>query len=158
RTVLLAMLKAADLAVLAACLLAATGVALHTTGGADTAVLGMPIQLADVLLVLAYLSLCHVVLTTRGLYESYRLSAPGRLRRDLIVAVAICTALLVPAALMMVGVARAVIGLSAFAVASVVALAGVRHIGYAVSRQLRRRGRNLRNAIIVGTGDAALEL
>jgi exopolysaccharide biosynthesis polyprenyl glycosylphosphotransferase len=158
RTLLLALLQATDLAVIALCLVVAADLTLHLTGDPDAPVLGMPVRLGDVLSGLAFLALCHIVLTARGLYESYRLAGAARLRRDLAAAIVICGALLAPLAVLAAGPQRAAIGVALFIVLAGVALVAMRHAVLALSHLLRRRGRNVRNAIIVGSGDHAFAL
>jgi exopolysaccharide biosynthesis polyprenyl glycosylphosphotransferase len=103
----------------------------------------------DVLL-LGYLVFWHLTLRSLGLYRSYRLSPRPQEWRDLAVASAI-----------------GVVPLLAFtgpllpATFGAIALAGLgaqRALLRSLARGIRRRGRNLRNIVLVGTADTARDV
>jgi len=158
RTALLTLLKVADILVVAACL--ATSVALGVTQyrlGDWVGILEMRISVRNVLFVAAYLFFWHVVLGLRGLYGSYRLAPASRELHDLLIAVTIATAPLLP-----IGVA---LGLGAVNPHFLLAFPALALAGLAIERRvlrylagrLRAWGRNLRNVVVVGDDGASLE-
>ncbi len=159
RRAVVAAIKLCDLAVVAAALVVAT---LASTGsdGPRTwpALLEMRLSLANIALVAAYLGLWHVTFRACGLYQSYRLAAARRELRDLATAVAL--AVLPLAALAPLLGIDVVDGpfLIVFASAAFAALTMSRRLLRAVGRRVRLYGRDLRNVVVVGTGDEALEL
>lgn len=159
RSILLILLQAADVTVLAACLVLA---GMMATGGADlahwAAILGKSVPLHEVLLSALYVLFWHIVLRSCGLYRSYRLSASSRELRDLATAVLIG---LVPLAVYETLLAQGGTGsafFASFGAFAFVGLATERRVLRACGRWIRRYGRNLRNVVIVGTGPDALEI
>jgi exopolysaccharide biosynthesis polyprenyl glycosylphosphotransferase len=158
RNALVNLLKVADVVVVATCFLVA--VALGVTQyrlGDWLSILEMRISLRNVLFVAAYLFFWHIVLGLRGLYGSYRLSPASRELHDLLIAVTIATAPLLP-----IGVALGLGAVNphfllAFPALALAALAVERRMLRVVASRLRRFGRNLRNVVIVGDDGAALD-
>lgn len=157
RTRLLALLKGADLVVVAASFIAATIIADPTTI-ARGHILDMSFTLQDLLFAAAYLAVWHGVFAGRGLYESYRLSAASRELRDLFIAVVVAVSPLLLASLFFPFSLDPGVFLATFSAIALVSLGIERRTLRAIGRRLRRYGRNLRNVIIVGTGDEAVDL
>jgi exopolysaccharide biosynthesis polyprenyl glycosylphosphotransferase len=158
RRAVLAALKVCDLAVVTAALVTAVAASDPAGWSGWSGLLDLRLPLGNVLAVLVYLAFWHLVLRSSGLYGSYRLSAAAREVRDLAVVVA---AAVVPIALA-IPLARIDALTPAFvAWFSVLAFGGLaveRRVLRAIGRRVRTHGRNLRNIVVVGTGDAALEL
>ena len=159
RRIILTLLKVADLSVVAFCLVVALAV---TGGGLDVHgwvnVLEIRIKLQNLLFVVVYMGLWHVVLRNRGLYGSYRLAAASRELRDLSVAVLYCVAALVVFGRLFRFDYTTSDFFIIFAGLSFGGLGVERRLLRALGRRLRQYGRNLRNVIIVGTGTEALDL
>jgi exopolysaccharide biosynthesis polyprenyl glycosylphosphotransferase len=155
---ILTFLKIADLAVLAASFLAAMMVAGVVTETGSAEILEMQLRLRDVLFTIAYLALWHSVFTARGLYDSYRLSAASRELGDILNAVLIASACLAPSILLFGYPSHGTTVLVSFAGIAFISLGLERQTLRAIARRVRKYGRNLRNVIIVGTGDQAVEL
>jgi exopolysaccharide biosynthesis polyprenyl glycosylphosphotransferase len=161
RRAVLMLLKVCDLAVV----LAAFGFAMavsETTAvgwtGGWWGFLELRFALVNVLAVLVYLGFWHLALRACGLYASYRLAAASREMRDLAIATAIAIA---PLALCWPLGTFDFLGVEFVATIAVVAFAGLaaeRRVLRALGRRLRQQGRNLRNVVVVGIGDAALAL
>jgi exopolysaccharide biosynthesis polyprenyl glycosylphosphotransferase len=150
------MLKLCDLVVVVSAFMLAVCVSSNQTSWLS--VLEVRIELRNVIFILMYLGYCHVILQSFGLYRSYRLSPSSREWRDLGTAVLM---LALPPLLLGTPL-HFQFATSAFLTAFVVfALCGLgieRRLLRALARLMRRHGQNLRNAIIVGNGDAALEM
>ena len=118
----------------------------------------MRIQLKNVLFLGAYLLLWHFVLRSCGLYRSYRLSGVSCELRDLSITVAVGVGILMPLAPLFRLSFVSISFLLTFAAVAFVSLGVERRMLRALGRRVRRYGRNLRNVVIVGTGDVALNL
>ena len=152
RQMLLTGLGFGDVAVVLGCLaLALTA----TTGMPLTGLLARSLSLGEFLLLLLYLVYWHIALAAAGLYGSYRLASASRELRDVAFAAALASAP-VPLIGALLGYQR--IGM-AFAVTlwalSVAALASGRRLARAVGALVRRAGRNLRDVVVAGEGQAA---
>lgn len=156
---LLTLLKITDLTVVMCSFLFAFG----ATGGATglrtwLQLLEMRIQIINVLVMGGYLLLWHIVLRSCGLYRSYRLSGISRELRDILVATLVGVALLAPTHVLLHLEFVTVPFLLTFCGIAFVGLSLERRILRTLARRARRYGRNLRNVIIVGTGEQALDL
>lgn len=158
RGAVLTCLRLADLGVVTVCFLFALTVA---AGGADTGwleVLEMRVKLQNLLFGVAYLGLWHISLRTRGLYRSYRLSTPTRELRDISAAVALATLpLIVVAPLLRFEYANQLF-FAVFVCTTLFGLGAERRLLRVAARHIRSLGRNLRNVVIVGGGDATFDL
>jgi exopolysaccharide biosynthesis polyprenyl glycosylphosphotransferase len=156
RTALLALLKLADLAVVAASLVCSVPVAVTRFGGHGwLGVLEMRVSLANVLFAISYLVFWHLVLEVRGLYRSYRLAPASREFRDLLSAVVIGTAPLVPFGIVLGFASVDQYFLLAFPLLTFVGLTVERRVLRTLAARLRRVGRNLRDVVVVGDREAA---
>lgn len=159
RRAVLTVLKFCDMVVIAIAFVSAMLLGHPNSGWQGWwALLEMRFSLLNVLGMLAYLGVWHYGLRACGLYSSYRLSAATREMRDVAAALAVGMLPLVlfmpfstfeflnPAFLVTFG------GIT-FAVLSI-----ERRLLREISRRLRLMGRNLRNVVVIGTGDSTLEL
>src|SRR5437762_6096182 len=156
RTTLLRLLQLADLAVVAAAFLSA--VALAAPGDDDwLTILEMRVQVRNVLFVAGYLAYCHFVFHGFRLYRSYRLSPSSREWHDLAWAVLTATvplwALADPFRFQFA--TRAFPPL--FAGLAFCGLGAERRLLRVLARSMRRHGRDLRHAIVVGDGEQAFD-
>ncbi len=160
RRIVLSLLKVCDLLVVtAAFVLAMTidEVAIGWQGG-WWGFLEMRFALLNMLAMLAYLALWHIALRACGLYGSYRLAAASREMRDLAIATGGATLPLVLCMPFQTFDFLSVRFIATFTAMAFVGLGTERRILRALGRRLRLQGLNLRNVVVVGTGDAALEL
>jgi exopolysaccharide biosynthesis polyprenyl glycosylphosphotransferase len=156
RTTVLAMLKLCDLVVVVSAFVLAICLALEQSDWLQ--VLEVRIKAHNFLFIAVYLGFCHVVLHSFGLYRSYRLSPSSREWRDLGAAVMVLAIpVLVFRRPLHFEYANAEFLVSFVAIAFC-GLGVERRQLRAVARTMRRHGRNLRHAILVGDGDAALEM
>lgn len=156
---LLTLLKLTDLSVVGASFIIADAASRRTMDfGGWVELLEMRIQLKNALFVAAYLGVWHFVLRRCELYRSYRLSGASRELRDIGVAVLIATSPLVALTPLFDFHYVTVPFLLAFGALTFIALGVERRLLRAVGRRVRRYGRNLRNVVIVGTGNEALDL
>jgi exopolysaccharide biosynthesis polyprenyl glycosylphosphotransferase len=159
RRAIITLLKVFDLGVVGLAFVAAVSVV--ATGGYWQGwwdVLEMRFSLLNVLGMLAYLAVWHFALLGCGLYRSYRLSAASRELRDLGVALMVA---IIPLVVLIPLRRFAFLDASfvlMFGVATFVGLSVERRLLRAVGRRMRLLGRNLRNVVVIGTGDATLEL
>ena len=157
RKALLALLKLSDIAVVAAVFAVCVGIA-----SADdqpwAEVFNTRVRLGNVLFVIAYLGYCHVVLRGFGLYRSYRLSPSSREWRDLATAVLVASVPLWAFGDLFEFEYATPTFLGTFAGMTLVALGVERRAFRFFARSMRRHGRNLRNVVVVGHGDAALDM
>ncbi len=157
RTAVLQILKLSDLAVVAVAFAAAVALAIP---GNDTlaGILQGRIQVRNVCFVVFYLGFVHLVLHAFGLYRSHRLSPSAREWRDVVGAVFVAAVPLWTFA----GLLRfdfATRGfLPTFVGITAVALGIERRFMRVVARNIRRYGRNLRHAIIVGDGERTFDM
>jgi exopolysaccharide biosynthesis polyprenyl glycosylphosphotransferase len=154
---LLLFLKAADMTaiVLSMALAAILTAALTAT---DVRLMEMRFSLPEVVGGLAYLAFVHYVLVARGLYESYRFAAAAREVRDITIGVMVCAAILLPPALAVNPEIETAFFVVAFALLAMLLLGIERRGLRAAGRYVRRRGRNLRNVLIVEPDDGTLGL
>ena len=157
RSLLLTLIKLCDLAVVTVVFVAS--LVLVASGDDDwRTVLEMRVKLVNVLFVLAYLGYWHLVLRSFGLYRSYRLSPSSREWRDLGTAVLVASVpVWVLAELLHFDYATRGF-LVVFTALVFVSLGVERRLFRVLARGIRRHGRNLRNAVIVGDGDRALDM
>jgi len=159
RRALLTLLKMTDLCIGIASFLAAVAM---TSGAGDfhewIEFLEMRVKLQNALFVAAYFAFWHFMLRGAGLYRSYRLSAASRELRDIAVAVAASVAPLVLFGPLFNLYAINLPFLAIFGPLAFVGLGLERRLLRTIGRWVRRYGRNLRNVIIIGTGDTALEI
>jgi exopolysaccharide biosynthesis polyprenyl glycosylphosphotransferase len=159
RKLLLKMVHASDLIAVTAVFTVAIAVTQHESGVEGwLPILEMRIKLINVLFLVAYLGWWQQVLKACGLYLSYRLSTPWREVRDIGIAVLIGTAPLALVGPLFHFQFVTIPFLLAFSGASFVGLNLERVLLRALGRQVRRHGRNLRNVVIVGSRDVALDL
>jgi exopolysaccharide biosynthesis polyprenyl glycosylphosphotransferase len=158
RGVVLTSLKLADLAVVTASFVVALATTVGQHGTGLMQVLEMRVKLHNVLFVIAYIGLWHFILRACGLYRSYRLSAAARELRDIAGAVLLATLPLVVFSPLLDFEYASYAFFAAFAGSAFVGLGIERRLLRAVARSVRRLGRNLRNVVIVGTGDAIFDL
>ena len=157
RTALLAALKLADLGVVVAAFVVAL---CSEIPGAQSwsEVLAMRIEVRNVLFMAAYLGYWHLVLLGFGLYRSHRLAPISREWRDLLSAVLLAaTPLFVLSRFFRFEYADARFFVN-FSLFAFVGLATERRLFRVFARTMRRHGRNLRNAIVVGLDEEALEM
>jgi exopolysaccharide biosynthesis polyprenyl glycosylphosphotransferase len=151
------LLVAADLGVVAAAFIAALCIAEPTSREWES-VLEIRIKLANGVLFVSYLAFCHLVLRLLGLYRSYRLSPGVREWRDIGKGVVI--------AVLPIVALRGALGLffanGIFLIAFVplvfIGLGIERQLLRAIARGVRRRGRNLRNAVVIGAPSVVLDM
>jgi len=160
---LITALKAFDLLVVAASILLAVAA---TSAEFDRnrwfSIFEVRLTIANFVGVSMYLVAWHVALTTRGLYNSYRLSRPMREVVDLAIVTLLCV---VPLAALGPLVDIDVLTPSftyAFGLLAFVGLCLERRLLRAIARRARAMGRNLRDVVFVGAGrqnlDAAADL
>jgi exopolysaccharide biosynthesis polyprenyl glycosylphosphotransferase len=159
RRAVLTLLKFFDLAVVSAAFVAALSAAEPATSWHGwVGLLEMRFSLLNLLVMLGYLGVWHLALHGCGLYRSYRLSGVSRELRDLATAAAVALLpLLVCMPLRRFEFLTATFVLT-FATSTFIGLSIERRLLRAVGRWLRLLGRNLRNVVVIGTGDATLEL
>lgn len=159
RRAVLSLLKFCDLAVVAVAFVGSLSA--DQAGGYWRAwwnVLEMRFSILNLLGMLAYLGVWHLTLKACGLYRSYRLSAASRELRDVATAAAVA---ILPLVLFMPFSSFAFLVPRFALIFAVAAIAGLwleRRLLRAIGRLLRLRGRNLRNVVVIGTGDATFEL
>jgi exopolysaccharide biosynthesis polyprenyl glycosylphosphotransferase len=155
RQLLLTGLGVTDLLLALACL----AVSLSVTSGGGISLDGLldrSLSLREFLLLGLYIVYWHITLASSGLYGSYRLASASRELRDLALAAGLAVAPL-PLLAPPLGYSRAGLAFAAFYWAlSVAALALGRRVLRIVGMLARRNGRNLRDVVIAGDGDAAL--
>jgi exopolysaccharide biosynthesis polyprenyl glycosylphosphotransferase len=157
RKALLALLKLSDLLVVAVsltvCVTLATPEQLTWMQ-----VLNLKVRLGNVLFVIVYLAYWHVVLRSFGLYRSYRLSPSSREWRDLATAVVVASVPLWLSGDFFRFEYATPTFFGMFLAVTLIALGAERRAFRFLARSMRRHGRNLRNAVVVGSGDATLEM
>ena len=155
RSTVLAMLKLCDLVVV----VAAFVLSLIASQEQDSlSILEVRVKAINFLFMTLYVAYAHVVFHSFGLYRSYRLSPSSRELRDLVSAVLVIA---VPIMLLRhpFGFEFATAEFFAiFVVGAALLLGAERRLLRIVARSMRKHGRNLRNAILVGRGDGALEM
>src|SRR5262249_26398090 len=153
----LSLLKIADLSMV---MVSGVAAVLFADGMGSLSIermLAMRFTLTEILFAATYLTLWHMVLTARGLYESYRLSAASRGLRGLFLAGVISVAPLALASVFFQFTQTAAFLLT-FSALAFVGLGLERRTLRAIGRRLPRYGRNLRNVIVVGSGNSAVDL
>jgi len=159
RKLLIDLVKLSDLIVVSLVFGAAIAATQHEPGVQGwLPILEMRVKVQNVLFVLAYLGVWQLVLRMCGLYLSYRLSTAWRELRNIGTAVLIGTAPLALVGPLFHFQFVTIPFLLAFAGGSFLGLGVERTLLRAGARQVRRHGRNLRNVIIVGARDVALDL
>jgi exopolysaccharide biosynthesis polyprenyl glycosylphosphotransferase len=155
RATVLAMLKLCDLVVVMAAFVLALVASQHQ---GFVEILEIRVKAVNFLFLTLYIGYAHVVFHSFGLYRSYRLSPSARELRD------VCSAVLVIAfpVLLCRGLLEFEFATVEFFVTFVVGasllLGAERRLLRVIARTMRKHGRNLRNAILVGHGDGALEM
>jgi exopolysaccharide biosynthesis polyprenyl glycosylphosphotransferase len=159
RKLLLKMVHASDLVVVTVVFTVALAVTQYEPGVQGwLPILEMRIKLRNVLFLLVYLGWWQQALKACGLYHSYRLATAWREVRDIGTAVLIGTAPLALVGPLFHFEFVTIPFLLAFSGVSFVGLSAERRLLRALGRQVRRHGRNLRNVVIVGSRDVALDL
>lgn len=156
RSIILALLKVSDLAVLS--LVFAFAICLAMPGEQWVSLLEMRVKLRNVLFMIGYLGYWHLVLLGFGLYRSYRLAPISREWRDLGAAVVVAA---FPLYLFGYALRFEFATPHFFVNFFLLAVAGLgleRRAFRALARSMRRHGHNLRNAVIVGDGRGALDM
>src|SRR5690348_9730010 len=97
---LVSLLKVVDLAVIAVSIGVAGILTAALTADDNFRILQMVFSVPQILGGLAYLGFVHFVLTSRGLYESYRFAATARESHDVAIAVLVAATVLLPFATM----------------------------------------------------------
>jgi len=156
RESIIPILKVTDLVVLTATFIAALGLALSGTNPVEwPGVFQIRISVQNALFFSAYLGSWHLILSSVGLYRSYRLAPASREVGRIGVAVVIGGAPIYPVG-KFIGFSYATTSfLIAFMALAFLALTFERRGLRLVARVLRRRGMNLKNALIVGDRIAA---
>jgi exopolysaccharide biosynthesis polyprenyl glycosylphosphotransferase len=146
-----------DLTVVAGALVMALGAAVHHEGS-WIGIFEMRIQLRNVVFLSLYFVYWHVTLRGFGLYRSYRLTPETREWRDLGAATLVGALPLWLSA----GAFHFEFATSGFFTLFItlvfVGLVVERRCLRVVARGMRRQGRNLRNVVLVGNGEASFEL
>jgi exopolysaccharide biosynthesis polyprenyl glycosylphosphotransferase len=156
RTTVLAMLKLCDLVVVSLSFVLAVCAALQEQDWFS--ILQVRVEARNFFFMVLYIGYAHVVLQSYGLYQSYRLSPSSREWRDLGAAVLVLALpIFLFRGLLDFEFARSEFFVS-FVALAFVGLGVERRLLRTVARTMRRHGRNLRDAILVGNGDAALEM
>jgi exopolysaccharide biosynthesis polyprenyl glycosylphosphotransferase len=158
RKLLLTLLQLLDLFLVATSFVVALAVTQDRHAQGWLPILEMRVKVRNVLFLVAYFGLWHLILRTCGLYRSYRLSTTRRELRDLATA-----AFLATAPLLLLGPAChfeyvTVVFLLALSCGAFAGLSMERTLLRAISRCLRRHGRNLRNVVIIGATEDARNL
>ncbi|MFN8545816.1 MAG: sugar transferase [Candidatus Binatia bacterium] len=157
RVALLAALKLVDLSMVLGAFVAA--LCLGMPGQQNWSdVLGMRIEVRNAIFMVAYLAYWHGVLLGFGLYRSHRLAPISREWRDLLSAVSLGVAPIFAFGRSLdfdFAVAPFIVDFAAFAF---LGLALERRAFRVLARSMRQHGHNLRNVIVVGHGEDALEM
>jgi lipopolysaccharide/colanic/teichoic acid biosynthesis glycosyltransferase len=156
RSAVITLLKLFDLAVVVVAL--ALAVSLMPTSDPWPEVLEMRVKVRNLFFIAGYLGYWHLVLRSFGLYRSHRLTPASQEWRDLAAAVVVS---IVP-----LYVLRHVLHFEfanppfvpTFWALTMVGLGIERRLLRRLAHAIRMRGRNLRNAIIVGGGDDAFDM
>jgi exopolysaccharide biosynthesis polyprenyl glycosylphosphotransferase len=118
--------------------------------------LAMRLKVSNLVVIGVMLAAFHAVLRANGLYQSRRLSTRGAEARDILKAVTICSALVGAAAVILkIEVFGSRWFLAVFWAASSALLVSSRVLLRMMLVSARRKGRNLRNVLIVGTNPRA---
>ena len=121
--------------------------------------LSLRLKVLNIVVIVTLLSLCHLILRTMGLYKSRRLSSRRAETADVVKAITVCALVLAFAAVVLkIEIINSRSFLVVFWTASAGTLVGSRIILRRVLAQLRRKGRNLRQVLIVGTNKRATAL
>jgi exopolysaccharide biosynthesis polyprenyl glycosylphosphotransferase len=121
--------------------------------------LALRVKVSNFVLLVVLVTLCHLILRFNGLYESRRFSTRKAEVADILKAVAICAFLFMAAAVSFrveLVTSRWFLGVFCFTASATIIAS--RMILRRVLAQLRRRGRNLRQVLIVGTNKRAASL
>ena len=157
RSALLALLKLADLAIVATSFVLAVAIATPEKDNWFT-ILQMRVKLQNVIFMAVYLGYWHLVLHGFGLYRSYRLSPSSREWRDLAAAVTISAMPVFALGDVLHFQYTTPTFLMIYALFAFIGLGIERRLFRVLARSMRRHGRNLRNAIVVGNGEDAFEM
>jgi exopolysaccharide biosynthesis polyprenyl glycosylphosphotransferase len=157
RTGLLALIKLWDLAVVSVMFVVAVCLALP---GAENwrEVLEARISVQNVLFLLGYLGVWHLTLRGFGLYRSYRLSPLYREWGDLLRAVLVAAPVPFVLGRWFSFAFATPLFLFSYLGLAYAGLGFERRLFRIFARTVRRYGRNLRNVIVVGNDDAALDM
>jgi exopolysaccharide biosynthesis polyprenyl glycosylphosphotransferase len=158
RHFLLTAIKVFDLSIVTAGVIAAVAWTAGPSPESWAEVLSLRISVENFLFMLVYLAYWHFVLRGTGLYRSYRLSAAKRELRDLATATAVAVIPLPLVAPLFDFEYVTAPFLAVFALSTFVGLGVSRRALRAAGRRVRLYGRNLRNVVVIGVGDATLEL
>ena len=123
------------------------------------AALALRLKVSNFALIVVLLTICHNILRANGLYESRRLSTRGAEVRDILKGVTLCVLVFAGAAVAFkIEVVDSRSFIVAFWVTSAGLLIGSRVVLRSALAHLRRRGRNLRQVLIVGTNWRAAQV
>src|SRR5437762_6014424 len=112
--------------------------------------LSLRLKVLNIVVIVTLLSLCHLILRTMGLYKSRRLSSRRAETADVVKAITVCALVLAFAAVVLkIEIINSRSFLVVFWTASAGTLVGSRIVLRRVLAQLRRKGRNLRQVLIV---------
>jgi len=153
---LLTLLELTDLAAVAGSLLFSVVFTVGPLGAHSwAAFLQLRLTVLNTLFVGGYLLSWHLILKARGLYGSDPLASAWKETRELAMAVTIATAPLIPLGLLLKFRYVTLYFLVVFPTVTFLALSAERILLRSMARRLRRRGRNLRNVVIIGSARAA---
>jgi len=159
RRVLLNCLQLFDLAVLSTAILMGALAYMERMNFDIREALALRLKVSNFVIVVALLVTFHVILRSHGLYESRRLSTKGAEVRDILTSITLCLMVLGGGAVVFkTEVFNARSFFVSFWVTSAGLLIASRMLLRAGLAQLRRRGRNLRQVLIVGTNWRARQM
>ena len=146
-------LRGADLALMAAAFLVALVASAHQGSPMEvTEFLAVRIKLSNLLLFVVFAAAWHLIFASCGLYRSHRIGQMAGEWWEIAKAVALGTALLSVAAVVLDVSAVTRTFLGSFGAAALLGTQGLRSGSRSLLRMVRRRGRNLRRVVIVGCG------
>lgn len=158
RALLLNALKLFDLGLMTVTFLLASLFVLHQSHNVSpTAFFSMRVKIQNFAIFAALIILWHVIFSSLGLYTSRRLSNRSREMMDVITATTLGTAAILLGAIIFRIRLVTPLFLVAFWLTSILMTALSRLMLRAVLTWLRKRGRNLRDVVIVGTNHRALD-
>jgi len=158
RQLLLKALKVFDVFLLVACFAAATLAVSHTSQtGSWAEFLSLRIKVGNFLIFGAFLLFWHAIFSSFGLYESHRLSRRRDELYDILRATSLGTFIVLVAAVMFRIRMATPMFLFVFWALSTLATMASRFALRSVLKGVRLHGRNLRNMLIIGTNQRALD-
>jgi exopolysaccharide biosynthesis polyprenyl glycosylphosphotransferase len=147
-----------DLGVVGAAALIASITSISRMHFAIERTLALRLKVSNVVLVIAFLAACHVILRSQGLYESRRLSNRRAEIRDAWLGITLCALLLgATTVAFKVELASTRSFFVTFWLSATAMMLGSRVLLRIALAQVRRRGRNLRQVLIIGTNNRAAQ-